>query len=118
MEAALGSALGLLAAEPDLAWALTIEPELGDEVAIRRRQRWKQRYGALLRQAAEEDPEIPSRPPFLEPALVGGIRRLIAQQVLCGEAERLEELLWVEWRSGPLIAPARRTRTSPALRPP
>jgi hypothetical protein len=94
LEAALRAALELLAADPDLAHLLTVRPYLDDgEAALRAQRRWLHRFGELLRNAAPACPEADSRPRFLEPFLIGGIRFQIAGQVLDGEAEQLQRLL-------------------------
>lgn len=93
VQSGLRVALALLVADPDLARLLTVEPYLDDDDTFLRYQHWKKRYGALLRRAAPESPEALTNPPFVEPALIGGIRSQIAHCVLAGEADRLEDLL-------------------------
>ncbi len=93
VQAALRAALALLAADPDLARLLTVEPYLDDDDTFLRYQHWKKHYGALLRRAAAESPEASTNPPFVEPALIGGLRSQIAHRVLVGETNRLEDLL-------------------------
>ena len=93
VQAGLRVALALLAADPALARLLTVEPFLGDGDPLPRYRHWQKRYGALLRRAAAESPEALTNPPFVEPALIGGIRSQIADLVLAGEDDRLEDLL-------------------------
>ena len=93
VQAALRAALAIFTAEPELARLLTAEPHPEDEIAIRRHRRAKERYGAMLRRAAGEDPDLPSRPSFLEPLLIGGVSSLISRSLLAGKTAELEELL-------------------------
>ena len=93
VESAFSAALALLATEPGLAHLLTVEPRLGNEAAIRSYQRWKKRYGALLRHAAGTDAELPVHPRFLEPALIGGICFQVRRHVLAGRSTELPALL-------------------------
>jgi AcrR family transcriptional regulator len=93
VEGSLGAGLAFLASEPELARLLTVEaPAAGPEIA-KRHHEWMNRYGALLRRAALGQPEIvmPSR--AIEPVIVGGIASSIAERVLAGKVEQLEDLL-------------------------
>ena len=94
VEVALGAALAFLAAEPDLAHQLAVEPYfLWDDASVACRERWRKRYGALLRHAAAQSPEALTHPPFVEPALIGGIRFQIALRVIAGQTAELPALL-------------------------
>ncbi len=93
VQAALAAALALSVAEPALARRLTVEPYLGDQVTFRAQQRWRKRYGAILREAAGKDPELPVNPDFLEPVLIGGLCFQISRRILAGRSDRLPELL-------------------------
>jgi hypothetical protein len=94
VEAALRVTLRLLAADPELAHLLTAQPYVGgDEQALRAQQHWQSRFGDMLRDAAAGHPAPASRPRFLEPFLIGGVRFQIGRQVLAGEAAQLERLL-------------------------
>jgi hypothetical protein len=94
IEAGLRATLDLFAAEPELGLLLTARPAAGDELAIRRQQRWQERFGGLLRDAASRSPAAAAHPPFVETFLVAGIRWQIACRLLAGDgSERLDELL-------------------------
>lgn len=93
VEAALRATLALFAADPALARLLTVEPCLGDKVAIECHQRWKKRYSALLRHAAADSPLALTHPPFLEPILIDCIRSQISRSVLAGETAELPALI-------------------------
>jgi hypothetical protein len=94
LEAALRAALGALAAEPELAHRLTVEPYLGEEQeALDAQLEWVGRFGVLLRDAAAADPRASKEPLFLAPFLIGGVRLQIARLVLTGEAPELLRLL-------------------------
>ncbi len=93
VEGSLGACLAFLAAEPELARLLTVEaPAAGPEIS-KRHHEWMNRYGALLRRAALGQPEIVMPPAAFESVIVGGIASAIAEQVLEGRAEKLEDLL-------------------------
>ncbi len=93
VRSAIAAALALLAADPALTRLLTVEPCPGDKAAIGCHQRWKKRYGALLRNAAADSPQALTHPQFLEPILIDCIRARISRSVLAGEAAELEALL-------------------------
>jgi hypothetical protein len=95
LEAGLRVALELLAADPAMARLLTVDPYLDDEDgALDALRRWTERFGALLRDAAAQDPRAsPVEPVFLAPFLIGGVRFQIARLVLNGEASDLLRLL-------------------------
>jgi hypothetical protein len=93
VEAALRATLELFAAEPDLGLLLTISPPAEDELAVRRHERWQQRFGDLLRGAAERSPSAGTHPPFVEPILIAGLRWQIASRLITDGAEDLEDLL-------------------------
>jgi hypothetical protein len=89
----LWSTLEILAAEPELAYLLTVDPCLGDDRALDARRSWTTRFGDLLRDAAAADPRASREPSFLAPYLIGGVRLQIARLVLNGEASDLPRLL-------------------------
>ncbi|MGA8745402.1 MAG: hypothetical protein WB507_06035 [Solirubrobacterales bacterium] len=93
VETALRAALELLAKDPDLARLLTVESYLDGGEASPRYHYWRKRFGAILRRAAAESPEVLANPSFVEPALIGGLSFQIARRVLARETDRLEELL-------------------------
>jgi len=93
VEAGLRATLRLLAAEPELGLLLTVPPWAGDELALRRQQRWQGRFAELLRNAAARSPDAGVHPPFVEPALIAGIRWRISSRLLGDGAEDLEDLL-------------------------
>lgn len=94
LEAGLRAVLGTLAADPDLAHVLTVDPYLGDEgQALAAHREWIARFGELLRVAASDDPRASREPAFLAPFMVGGVRFQIARVVLKGEGSDLLRLL-------------------------
>lgn len=93
LEAALRATLELFAAEPELGLLLTVRPFAGDELAMRRHERWQERFADLLRAAAASSPSAYTHPPFVEPTLIAGIRWQISTRLADGGAERLEDLL-------------------------
>jgi hypothetical protein len=94
LEAALRTALGMLAADPELARLLTVDPYLGaDQVALDAQREWIGRLGKLLDAAAASDPRASRETSFLAPFLIGGVRFQIARLVLNGEASDLSRLL-------------------------
>jgi hypothetical protein len=94
LEAGLRAALDMLAAEPELAYLLTVEPYLGaEEEAYDAQRRWLGRFGGLLRDAADADPRASPEPAFLAPFLIGGVRFQVGRLVLNGEAADLPRLL-------------------------
>jgi hypothetical protein len=93
VEAALRATLELFSAEPELGLLLTISPSAEDELAVRRHERWQQRFGDLLRGAAERSPSAGTHPPFVEPILIAGLRWQIASRLITDGAEDLEGLL-------------------------
>jgi hypothetical protein len=95
LEAGLRAALGMLAAEPELAYELTAAPYLGaDEAAIDGVREWLGHFGGLLRDAAASDPRTtPTELRFLAAFLIGGVRFQIARLVIAGEARDLLRLL-------------------------
>jgi hypothetical protein len=94
LEAGLRATLELFAAEPRLGLLLTARPSDGDELALRRQERWQERFGDLLREAAAKSPGAHSQPSFVAPVLIAGIRWQISHRLLSdGGPERLEDLL-------------------------
>jgi hypothetical protein len=71
-------ALALLAAEPELAYRLTVEPYLGKEdAALATHRDWVERFAGLMDAAAADDPRASRESPFLAPFLIGGVRFLM-----------------------------------------
>jgi hypothetical protein len=94
LEAGLRTALGTLAAEPELAYLLTVEPYLGAEDGAPGAQRkWFRRFGGLLNDAAASDPRTAPESSFLGPFLIGGVRFQIGRLVLHDEGPDLLRLL-------------------------
>jgi hypothetical protein len=96
LEAALRAALGVLARDSELAYLLTVEPYLGGEAeqALDAQREWIGRFGGLLHDAAASDPRAnASKPAFLAPFLIGGVRFQIGRLVLKGEGSDLLRLL-------------------------
>ena len=94
LEAGLRTALEILAADPELAYLLTVETgssEGGDGIAARRE--WSSRFGALLHAAAVGDPRTTIGRRFLADFLVDGVRFQIACVILEGEESDLLRLL-------------------------
>jgi hypothetical protein len=95
LEAGLRAALEMLAAEPELAYELTVAPWLESDDGILDAQRaWMARFGDLLGDAVSDDPAtttpcIPSLASFL----IGGVRFQIGRLVLKKEASDLPRLL-------------------------
>jgi hypothetical protein len=92
VRAALSTVLELLAAEPELARLLVVEPYEGDRTLLTCHWSWLGRCAASLRAAACEDPDTSSPAPFLEPALLRAIRWQVAAPVLVGRPAQLPEL--------------------------
>jgi hypothetical protein len=93
LRSALAAALALLAAEPDLARLLCLEPYLRGDELLESQRVWQARLAALLRQAARASPRAATHPPFLEPLLIGGICWQLSAFVQAGQAEQLDQLL-------------------------
>jgi hypothetical protein len=93
VEAALRAGLAFLAADRDLARLLTVAPYAASEDAARRHQQRLERFGNLLRDAAEGRSDIPAHPVFVEPTIVAGIGWQISRCVLADRTEELEQLL-------------------------
>jgi hypothetical protein len=93
VESGLRATLAFFAAEPDFARPLALSSFADDEDAIRRRQHWLGRFGALLGGTAAAKLENRGRPRFLEPALIGGVSLLISGEVIAGRSEQLNDLL-------------------------
>jgi hypothetical protein len=93
LEAGLRAALDLLAADPELAHLLIVQPYLGGEEVRDAQLEWTRRFGGLLRDAAANDPRASRETSFLAPFLIGGVRFQIARLVLDGEGVDLLRLL-------------------------
>jgi hypothetical protein len=90
----LSAALELLAADPEMARLLTVDPYLGGGgAALEAHRAWIARFGDLLRAAVAADPRASVKPSFLAPFLIGGVRFQIARLVLKGEGADLLRLL-------------------------
>ncbi len=95
LESGLRAALGLLAAEPELASQLTVDAYLyADDTALDAQRVWLGRFGTLLREAAAADPRASAvEVSFLAPFLIGGVRFQVGRMVIAGEASDLLRLL-------------------------
>jgi hypothetical protein len=95
LEAGLRATFETLAADPGLAYELTVAPWLeSDDGALDEQRAWMARFGGLLSEAVECDPRTtPSRLPFLATFLVGGVRYQVGRLVLNGESSDLLRLL-------------------------
>lgn len=94
LEAGLRAAIELLAAEPELAYELTVAPHLGaDAAALDGMGRWLDRFGELLRDAAADDPRASREPSFIGRFLVDSVRFQIGRLILSREGDELPRLL-------------------------
>lgn len=95
LAAAIRATLDFLAADPDLARLLTVDPYLGsDEEAFDAQRRWTGRFGTLLREAVADDQRTAtSDVSFLSDFLIDGVRLQIARLLLRDEASGLPRLL-------------------------
>jgi hypothetical protein len=95
LEAGLRAALGMLAAEPELAYELTVAPYMGDdEAALDGLREWLARFGGILGEAAASDPRTTTPElTYLAPFLIGGVRFQIARLIIGGEGSDLLRLL-------------------------
>jgi hypothetical protein len=95
LEAGLRAALGMLAAEPELASLVTVEPYLDrEEGAFDALREWIGRFAGLLRDATASDPRAnTAEPSYLAPFLIGGVRFQIGRMVINGESSDLLRLL-------------------------
>jgi AcrR family transcriptional regulator len=92
VEAALGRALDMLAAEPEVGRLLFVEaPSAGEEIALRYHE-WLRRYGVLLRSAIPQAAEKSSLAVEIDQVIVGGIASRIASELLQGRAAQLRVL--------------------------
>jgi AcrR family transcriptional regulator len=92
VETALGAALDLLAAEPDLARLLFVEaPGASEEISLRYHE-WLRRYGTLLRSAVPQAAAKSSLAVEIDQVIVGGIASRVASEVLQGRASQLRVL--------------------------
>jgi hypothetical protein len=86
----LRAALEMLAADPELAHLLTVQPYLGgDDGALDAQRDWIDRFGDLLRDAAAADAQASREPSFVAPFLIGGVRFQIARLILAGDCPDL-----------------------------
>ncbi len=93
VESALRTALVFFAADPAAASLLTVEPYAAEVEVAQRYRRWLERFGELLRNAANSGSNTSPHLPFLEPALIAGITWQISRWVLAERTERLEQQL-------------------------
>jgi AcrR family transcriptional regulator len=92
METALGAAMDLLAAEPEVARLLFVEaPSAGEEIALRYHE-WLRRYGTLLRSAMPAATTRSSLAVEIDQVVVGGIATRVASEALQGRAAQLRVL--------------------------
>jgi AcrR family transcriptional regulator len=92
VETALGAALDMLAAEPEIARLLFVEaPGAGEETSLRYHE-WLRRYGTLLRGAVPQAASKSSLAVEIDQVIVGGIASRIASEVLQGRAGQLRTL--------------------------
>ncbi|HEX5711930.1 MAG TPA: TetR/AcrR family transcriptional regulator [Solirubrobacterales bacterium] len=92
VETALGAALDLLAAEPEIGRLLFVEaPGASAEVALRYHD-WLRRYGTLLRSAVPQAAEKSSLAVEIDQVIVGGIASRVASELLQGRASQLRIL--------------------------
>jgi hypothetical protein len=119
VEAALRATLALLAAEPELARLLAVQPHGAGADAHHCYREGLKRYGALLRRAAASDPQASVQPDFLEPAVIAGIVWQIARSLLADGPEALEGLLpaLLEFVLVYYLDPAQATRIARSARP-
>jgi AcrR family transcriptional regulator len=92
VETALGAALDMLCAKPEIARLLFVEaPSAGEEIALRHHE-WLRRYGTLLRSAVPEAAAKSSLAVEIDQVIVGGIASRIASELLQGRAAQLRVL--------------------------
>ncbi len=92
VETALGAALDLLAAEPEVARLLFVEaPGASEEISLRYHE-WLRRYGTLLRSAVPQAAAKSSLAVEIDQVIVGGIASRVASEVLQGRAAQLRVL--------------------------
>jgi hypothetical protein len=92
LQAGLTTTLAFFAAEPALARMLAFRPYT-DTDALYARQVWLERFGALLRQIGAEEPSAAVNPPYVEPAILGGVAFSISRRLQSDGAEQLPGLL-------------------------
>jgi AcrR family transcriptional regulator len=93
VRAALATMLRFLAAEPELARIVMIEPvAAGGEIAARHRESM-QGFGEILKAGRPAHGGERPLPEATEATLVGGIVSLIVREINAGRTEKLEELL-------------------------
>lgn len=92
VEAALGRAFDLLAAEPALARLIFVEAPAASEPVARRYHEWLRRYGTLLRSTVPEAAERSSLAAEMDPVIVGGLATRVASEVLDGRGAQLRQL--------------------------
>jgi AcrR family transcriptional regulator len=92
VETALGSALALLASEPEVGRLLFVEaPGAGRDIALRYYE-WLRRYGTLLRSTVPQAAEKSSLAVEIDQVIVGGIASRVASELLQGQAAQLRLL--------------------------
>jgi AcrR family transcriptional regulator len=93
LRAGLAALLGFLAAEPELARLVLIEPVAVGGAAAERQRASLRGIGERLRVGREAASKPELLPDGIEEALVGGIVALVVREVGAGRAERLPRLL-------------------------
>ena len=92
VETALGAALAMLAAEPEVARLLFVEaPGASAAIALRHHE-WLRRYGVLLRGAVPQAAAKSTPAVEVDQVIVGGIASRVAGEVLLGQAAQLRVL--------------------------
>lgn len=92
VETALGAALAMLAAEPEVGRLLLVEaPAAGEQIALRHHE-WLRRYGSLLRSTVPQAAEKSSLAVEIDQVIVGGIATRVASELLQGRASQLRLL--------------------------
>jgi hypothetical protein len=89
LDAGLGAALALFAAEPALIHSLTARPV--SKPVLARQLSCREACAARLRAAAERTPDLEGHPPFVEPFLVAAIQFQLTRALGEGETDRLPE---------------------------
>jgi AcrR family transcriptional regulator len=93
METALGGALDMLSAEPDVASLLFVEaPAAGQEIAFRHHE-WLRRYGGVLRGAAPQATLKATPAAEVDQFVAGGIATRIAAELLDRRTPQLRPLM-------------------------
>ena len=89
---AVAAALAFVSSEPDLADLLILQAPLAGEAAASRYRALLGRCATALRDAAGEDPSLPTASPDLEFALIGGAVGVVSKRLINGKRQRLVRL--------------------------